>query len=266
MTFDEGYLLPARVLIRTILNQNRHLVNFLEFNLLLVDAPPYLRSGFDDFVSQGANLNFFDFDGANLSFAVSAREDMKRLGPVGAARIFLDKFLDSNCKRVLYLDCDIVCMGSIDDILSMELSGATVGAVQDARARVFSDYDGLPGLSEYPGIDPMAPYFNSGVLVIDVDRWRALDIEGKCLDYLHRNRKKLRYCDQDALNVSLFGDWKPLDSQWNRMAYWDIPKDRMHDARFIHFIDSLKPWLEGFEFEHFREFYQNEVPTFAGSQ
>jgi lipopolysaccharide biosynthesis glycosyltransferase len=62
------------------------------------------------------------------------------------------------------------------------------------------------------------PYFNSGVLVIDLKAWRALDISARCLEFC-RAHPTLGMADQDAANHVLAGNFAPLDTRWNAMSY-----------------------------------------------
>ena len=108
------------------------------------------------------------------------------------------------------------------------------------------------------GLSPTAPYFNSGVMVMDLDRWRAADITQGALDILSRNRQHLLYHDQYALNVILYQRWRPLALSWNQGSHiykyptWqDSPFDLTSlsacrfEPRIVHFTSGAKPWHYG---------------------
>ena len=98
------------------------------------------------------------------------------------------------------------------------------------------------------------PYFNSGVLLIDMQRWRARDCERRVFDILARRGHELTWMDQDALNMALRGEVRFLDPQWNwqpRCA--DVPaaflgldeiayERRRAAPGIVHYTTSLKPW------------------------
>jgi lipopolysaccharide biosynthesis glycosyltransferase len=105
------------------------------------------------------------------------------------------------------------------------------------------------------GLDPMAAYFNSGVLVVDLEAWRNADLPRKMLNCLDRHRDHVRWWDQYALNVVLSGQWKPLDPRWNQGSHvyvfrnWtQSPYNRdtflqvLDDPYIIHFTTRYKPW------------------------
>lgn len=52
----------------------------------------------------------------------------------------------------------------------------------------------------YPSSDS---YFNSGVLLINLDYWREKKLMYKALDYIAKNGNNLVFYDQDVLNALL---------------------------------------------------------------
>ena len=108
------------------------------------------------------------------------------------------------------------------------------------------------------GIDRQAPYFNSGVMVIDLVRWRKQDISGHSLELAAKWKGRAAYADQSFLNAVLQGDWGPLPPKWNcnhrHLAIHSFPtmRDRVlsyHEVReaqrnpgFSHFCSAIKPW------------------------
>src|SRR3974390_3144824 len=79
-------------------------------------------------------------------------------------RLWLSEFFPPDVDRVLYLDADIVVVGSIAALWTTELEGALMGAVDIPGAGQF-----VTGL----GMRAEDAYFNAGVLVIDLAQWRA---------------------------------------------------------------------------------------------
>ena len=159
-------------------------------------------------------------------------------------RIFLDQFFDQTVRRVLYLDVDVVVTGSIAALWRTDLEGALLGAVDIPGSR-----RGVDNL----GMLPDDGYFNSGVLVFDLEQWRETDALATMLDYVRANHERLRDPDQDALNACFSGRRKRLDYIWNviRPFYREppvlpLPREELsrivRDARIIHFNGAVKPW------------------------
>ena len=47
-----------------------------------------------------------------------------------------------------------------------------------------------------------AKYFNSGVMLINLDYWRANNVKEKVIDFISRKPEVIRFADQDGLNSS----------------------------------------------------------------
>ena len=108
------------------------------------------------------------------------------------------------------------------------------------------------------GLDPAAPYFNSGVMVLNVQRMREERIEIELLDCLKQNERYVWCWDQYALNVVFANHWKPLPLRWNQGAhFFEFPDEqssplnsteflqaREHPA-IVHFTTEWKPWHYG---------------------
>ncbi|MEJ0045086.1 MAG: glycosyltransferase [Rhodospirillales bacterium] len=158
-------------------------------------------------------------------------------------RLWVAEFFEETVERVLYLDCDMVVVGSLDALWEAPLAGHTIGAVS------------IPGSTRcaHLEIPEASGYFNSGVLLIDLVRWRNTGAFGRLIDYIISNSDKLIDPDQDALNATLHADRMALDYVWNVTSpfYFDyhdlrLPAAQVHqiqaDARIIHFNGASKPW------------------------
>ncbi|HEY2537953.1 MAG TPA: glycosyltransferase family 8 protein [Stellaceae bacterium] len=160
-------------------------------------------------------------------------------------RLWVEEFFADDIGRVLYLDSDIVVLGSIAALWRADLGGALFGAVD------------IPGSQQ--GVDKLGMraedgYFNSGVLLIDLEQWRQTRALQTVLDYIEAYPERLVYTlDQDALNACFYDRRKRLDYRWN--AIWPFFRDPVAlpltaaeiervrcEARIIHFNGSLKPW------------------------
>lgn len=130
-----------------------------------------------------------------------------RISAVMWYRIFLPDLLPA-AARALYLDCDIVAADDLTPLAHVDLDGRAVGAVHNVP------YGGADDATRV-GLDPMARYFNSGVLVMDLDRWREREITNRLVAFALAEADRLVFPDQDALNVVLGDDRAVLDPRWN---------------------------------------------------
>jgi lipopolysaccharide biosynthesis glycosyltransferase len=164
------------------------------------------------------------------------------------ARVFLGAVLPPTVGRVIYLDVDTLCRGSLAALWAVDL-GETVAAVTHNRAvgdeigsdlgevaRLWRDYDALR-----LGLPQDGVYFNSGVMLIDLARWRDERIADAALQWLRANVALVRAADQDALNCVLRARVTFVSDAWNWLAMcaWHEPGD---DVRIMHFAGPEKPW------------------------
>lgn len=160
-------------------------------------------------------------------------------------RLLLPELIDINVERVLYVDCDIIFRGKIRELYDTDLGDNIIGAVEDhvLSPRISLNYN--------HGIHPESFYFNAGVILIDLQKWREQMITKKCFEYLHKHEPM--HLDQDTLNAVLQGKWKHLSYRYNFMsdfhsAYFskkdfemDMHKEYPYYPIIIHFT-GIKPW------------------------
>lgn len=176
-------------------------------------------------------------------------------------RLQIPDLLPASVKRVLYLDTDTLCVGpGLEDLFALDLNDSVLGAVRDPFTRRFADRGGLPGFENYPEIDMQAPYFNSGVLIIDTEAWRSASIREIAEEYLQMT-PELRFPDQDALNVAAFGRWTRLSHRYNDIMSWRLEPSvggTLEGTTLIHAAGQPKLWdanyPRGFRRELFEKF------------
>jgi lipopolysaccharide biosynthesis glycosyltransferase len=126
-------------------------------------------------------------------------------------RIFAAELLPQNIKKILYLDCDIIVTTSLRPCWEEKIEDYALGVVGDTIAM-----EHCPRLC----LDPEKHlYFNSGVLLINLDYWRMHNIQKKCMDYIIQNQGKagLLLHDQDTLNVVTKDCCLPIHPKYNVM-------------------------------------------------
>jgi len=168
------------------------------------------------------------------------------------SRLLIPELVDPGTERVVYLDSDLLVRGDLSPLFRLDLGGAAIAGVRDFLVRSF-DPETLAlsrQESEYP-----RPYFNAGVLVIDVAAWLRAGIGEQALG--QAAERFLDWGDQDALNL-VVDRWHTLDDRWNtqtgaiqlakRRLVTDRPgykreRERYKTAAIWHFVGlDGKPW------------------------
>ena len=96
--------------------------------------------------------------------------------------------------------------------MGVDLGGHVLGAVRDNTQ--WRSPGRRPEQFRRLGITG-APYFNAGMLLIDVARWNERELMGACVEFGRRHREKMIRHDQNLLNGTLQGDWAELSPVWN---------------------------------------------------
>ena len=126
-------------------------------------------------------------------------------------RIFLPQLLP-DVDRVLYLDADTIVVDGLSSLWEIPLDGAYLAAVTN----VFQpNHFGRPARLGLPGPNV---YFNSGVLLMNLEEMRADDCTTALVSFaLQHSTKTIEWPDQDTLNVVLGSRRVPLHPRWNCM-------------------------------------------------
>jgi lipopolysaccharide biosynthesis glycosyltransferase len=149
--------------------------------------------------------------------------------------------------RVLFLDSDMFVMDDLAELWEIPLKQHTVGACRDVAVPFCSGPRGV-GCWRELGIPRAAPYFNGGMLVIDLAQWRKGEITPKVLDYIEKSPVRLSFLHQEAMNAILWNDWQPLDARWNLLASYSgrsferSPSSAWRNPGIVHFSGRMKPW------------------------
>lgn len=190
----------------------------------------------------------FHFPDKNLLKECKVRDD-SYISIATYYRIFLSSILPADVHKVLYLDCDLIVDGPLYDLWNEDISDVTVAAIEDmwcARPEIYQRLHYDSGYS----------YFNSGVMLVNLDRMRATGFEKRAVAYLNEHVDELTLYDQDLLNALLYDDKRLLPFRWNvqdgflrrrrieRMfpASVEALKKELHNPVIIHYIGSKKPW------------------------
>lgn len=177
-------------------------------------------------------------------------------------RLLLPELLPDALEKVLYLDCDLVVIEDLSELWDTPLEGALLGAVPEIAKRASTA--GAPEGIRRPedlGMADTQQLFNSGVMLIDLLRWRSQLVPHRCFAYIQAAMRQLRWHDQEALNVVACGNWRRLAARWNvtmhvfgDVADSALANDLVENPAIIHYNTSRKPWMPGFNKGFLQEF------------
>ncbi|MBC8128407.1 MAG: glycosyltransferase family 8 protein [Gloeobacteraceae cyanobacterium ES-bin-144] len=145
-------------------------------------------------------------------------------------RLLVGDLLPATIGKVLYLDCDTIVLSSVHDIYTTHMEGCTLAGVSDHSAESMMK---MKGTKEY---------INSGVLLMDLDQWRARDCKARCFEYAATHRDEIVFVDQCILNSALAGEFLQLNERWNTYILPGSKETDADGAYILHYLTKDKPW------------------------
>lgn len=145
--------------------------------------------------------------------------------PCSMLRLYIDKVPElAKLDRILYLDYDVVCRGSLADFYEMNLDGIEAAGVLDIYGRRFYHYHGLF----------KQDYMNSGVMLFNMSECLKSRMFEKTVELCAKRWMML--ADQAALNKAI-SRRKLVDRRYNEQEERPRPDTVLH-----HFSNNFKFW------------------------
>ena len=265
---NSGYIMPLCVMLTSLadhFNKDRELV----IHVLNSDSTQELRDNVTKSIEavwpkpNNVTVNWYKVELPTFAIKQVRRHTMDVF-----SRYYAPYLLPQDIVHVFYLDCDIVLQADISTVYdAAAASPKTLHAVHDMTCPWIGSQQGVFDYKER-GIPADAPYFNSGVLIINLPRWRELDLTNRLTDYIEQNGPKINEADQGALNALCWNDWEQMDQRWNTHSSLSVASNRtetgMSKAEWaklrlhpylIHFTADKKPWMKGVIFPRYSYFY-----------
>jgi lipopolysaccharide biosynthesis glycosyltransferase len=160
-------------------------------------------------------------------------------------RIFAAKVLSPDIDKILYLDSDLLVLDDLRDLWTTDVSTYAAAAMPEPYGTFRREFLGIP---------PDRPYVNAGVMLINLDRWRADGLPERLGRFIETHGSSLWYWDQDAINANLYDAILPLPYRWNVQAQvyklrWRRYRNSESSIReacrrpaILHYSTAEKPW------------------------
>jgi lipopolysaccharide biosynthesis glycosyltransferase len=238
---DSSYIQHTCVMLKSLLTNNSNLN--LVIHVFSSDFTDKNKESILE-ISNAYNktVNFYlisnkNFDGFVISHHISLATYY---------RIIIPQLLSPEIEKLIYLDCDIIINGNIEPLWNLKLENYIIAATPEP---VFNDFDRL-------NINPKNDYFNAGILVLNLVKWRENKTTEKVITYIQENLEKIVFWDQDALNACLQQNWLRFEPKYNQQsAIFEIADEKLlkaytleelNEAKknpiIIHYTGSSKPW------------------------
>jgi len=277
---DDNYALPLAVTIRSAIDSLRPgqplVVNILDGGITGATKARLTRS----WASPHVTIHW-------LQPPVAQIADLKtenHLNLVTYLRLFMPSLLATSQQRVIFLDADLLVQKDLAELWQIDLGDAPIAAINDfytpylntretigRRSICDNNPEKCLPIANYRelGLSGSAGYFNAGVMLVNLAKWRELDVFHRAIDLVRTHTEHVRYCDQYALNILFSEKWLQLDPRWNQNSnlwVWKGPEDGALDPELfhalrsdpwiIHFTWTAKPWHYGCTHPAVRSFFR----------
>lgn len=267
---DENYSMPTMVSIVSLLENRKKEREYLVYII-------------GDTLRRETKQHFMDLktDGVEIVLLNVEGEEYQKLADtclskgIHVSRSALYKFQLPALipeKKVLYLDGDVIVNKDISSLFDNKLGDAYVAAAEETGNGIWDNCY----LAERIGILD-GRYFNSGVMLLNLEKMRNDEISKKLLDF--RIKEKNYFMDQDALNYVLGRKRKELERKYNFMStifnYYTLDEinkklcfaeykslsECLEAQTVIHLTDKMKPWQYNIPWfsDLFNKYYEKSV-------
>lgn len=154
-------------------------------------------------------------------------------------RLFLPDLLP-DCDACVYLDCDLVVTRPLDPLFALASAGPALHAEGSGVRGDSLDRPTFAALDM--ALD--AAYFNCGVLVFNLARWRSERLSERCVAFAVEHPHALLSADQTVLNCVLADITGAFGQEFNTFLWPDSPvvPSTARTGRIFHFVGAPKPW------------------------
>lgn len=265
LSSDDNYAPLLGITIQSVLENNPSQINFYIFDGGISDSSKAKINEIVQNFNNASSLNFINY--SNVDELLD--KDIKATRALSAYAILLaPSLLDDSIDKIIYMDCDALITGSLDEIWNTDIDEHDFGAVLDLDSKHVNKF--LDMSSDI--------HYNSGFLLINLKRWREEDLETKFLDYLMEKDGEVYHNDQGILNHVCEGKILTLHPKYNVLSpffevgydkvlkWYDCdnyyPKEVMEDAIanpvFIHLTKfvSGRPWFKDAQNHPLRELFE----------
>lgn len=202
-TIDNNYLQHCIVMLSSLIENNK--TNKFTVHLVINNIHKNnLNRALSFFHDCNIEYKLYDIN-PHISLQGISVKKTDHVSIVAYFRILLPLILPESLSKILYLDPDMIITADIRELWDIDISNVAFAAIEERN------FDYIKRLN----MPKNSIYFNSGVLLINLNYWRNNNVTNRILSYISNNQDKLICWDQDALNAVLYNEWKKVDAKWN---------------------------------------------------
>ncbi|AES96390.1 CAZy family GT8 glycosyltransferase [Medicago truncatula] len=257
MTLDSGYLRGSIAAVHSVLRHSSCPENIF-FHFISAEFDPTTPRTLTRLVASvfpSLNFKVYIFREDTVINLISSSIRLALENPLNYARNYLGDMLDTCVERVIYLDSDIVVVDDISKLWSVKMDAKKViGAPEYCHAnftKYFTDEFWNDPLLSRVFKARKACYFNTGVMVMDLMKWREGNYRRKIENWMELQKKRRIY-ELGSLPPFLLvfaGNVEAIDHRWNQHG---LGGDNLNGVcrslhpgpvSLLHWSGKGKPWV-----------------------
>lgn len=185
-------------------------------------------------------LNFVKCDAKDIDFPIY----IDYISKATYYRLFFPFSIDEKIDRVLYLDCDIICTGNIEDFYATDFENNLLIGCENMVTVDMPDLN--IKCNERLDLPSDNHYINAGVLLINVEKYKNEVDSSDLINFINDNSGILEYQDQDVINKYFYGKIKLVDNKYNYQINAVNYGMENHTCPIVHYSGEYKPWNDNF--------------------
>ena len=246
---DDNYLIPACIMLESLMRNNEG-VHFIA-HTFTDDLSEGSIKKFDSILrAGGCELVLHDLPEKSRELIENA-PTLAHISIATYYRLFLPYVIDKSIETILYLDCDILVRGSVEELFKERNPDTLIVGVSDINEE---DHANRIGVDKY---------VNTGVVTMNLPGIRQMYTVESMLEEISKimaQPEKIVLGDQDIINLLFKGHIVEVPIYYNfqlliHKAYCIKNPALMRRIAIAHFITGDKPWNNDYLIVFAREYY-----------
>lgn len=206
-------------------------------------------------------IEYFKIDTSIYDWLVT----IPRLTQAVYYRLSIPELFSEEISKVIYIDSDTIFTDDISTLWSIDISDYYIACAKDILMEMIGEEH-----KRKLSMELNEDYFNAGVMVMNLDKWRADNISQKTIDFVSTHADIIQACEQDWLNYVLQGKVKFISPKFNNVMtgvpwgtyYKEYRKSEIQEAIkypvIIHYINRKPSEIGWFQRERKKYFYYRQ--------
>ena len=246
---DDNYLIPACIMLESLMKTNKD-CRFIAHTFsddLSEKSIEKLKST----IEAGRSELVLHVLPGHAKELIQNAPTLRHISIATYYRLFLPYVIDENIGKVLYLDCDILVRGSVEELFKETDPGIIITGASDINEEDHADRVGVD------------VYVNTGVLTMDmigIRKMYTMESMMKEIARIMAQPIKIILGDQDIINLLFMGHIEKVSNKYNfqrliHKAYCLKNPSLVKETVIAHFITGDKPWNNDYLMVYAREYY-----------